>query len=218
MNTRWIAKIGLISLVTATAVGVGGCELFTFSNDARRKGLALYEQGNYTDAAGSFSNAVRQRPTDYKSFYYLGQSYEKLDRQQLAIQNYKSARDSQRQTGEGIQDTAFRDKILDALAGAIAKSTDREREIQILRERAAVARNGEDLITLARVFKAAGDPDSAIGTYRQAVDKYPREQIYFLEYGNYLASVGLKERARQVYNAGLSIKPDPDLSKALQGL
>lgn len=215
MNTRRIAKIGLVGLLALT---VGGCELFTFSDDARRKGLMLYDQGNYTDAAGSFQNAVKQRPTDYKSFYHLGQSYEKLDRLQLAIQAYKAGRDAQRETGEGIQDTPFREKILDALAAAIAKSSDRDREIKTLQERAAVARNGEDFITLARVFKAAGDPDSAINAYQQAVTKYPREHGYLKEYGMYLASLGLRERARQVLTNAANIKPDSDVTKALQGL
>lgn len=197
---------------------VAGCELATFSEDARRKGVMLYTQGNYTDAAGSFQNAIKQRPTDYQSHYLLGQSYEQLGQLQRAIQSYKAARDTQLQTMVGIQDVAMRDKILYALAGAISKSADKDTEIKILRERAAVARNGEDLITLARVFRAAGDPDSAISTYQEVVAKYPREQWYQKEYGFYLQSIGLKDRAKQVLTAASQLKPDNEIEAALKGM
>lgn len=195
-----------------------GCELFTFADDARRKGLMLYNQGNYTDAAGSFQNAVKQKPTDYLSHFHLGQSYEQLGQQQRAIQSFKAARDTQMETGEGIRDTAMRQKILDALAGAIAKTSDREREIEILRQRAATARNGEDLIVIARTLRAAGDPDNAIVAYQEAITKYPREQAYFKEYGFFLRSLGLTDRARTVLEAATRLRIDPEVNEALRGL
>jgi tetratricopeptide (TPR) repeat protein len=209
----------LLGVVVAPLVaGLTGCEVATFSEDARRKGLALYQQNNYTDAAGSFQNAVKQRPTDYKSYYYLGQSYEKLDQLQRAIQAYKAARDVQPETLEGIQDRGMRAQILDALASAVARSGDKDREIEILKQRAAVARNGEDLVTLARVYRYAGDPDNAIATYDTAMSRFPREQVYAKEYGLYLKSLGLNSRARQVLTHTAAIKPDAEVNEALKGL
>lgn len=214
-----IRRIVLLVLVSAPLVSsLTGCEVATFSEDARRKGLQLYSQNNYTDAAGSFQNAVKQRPTDYKSYYYLGQSYEKLDQLQRAIQAYKAARDVQFETLEGIQDRTMRAQILDALASTIARSGDKDREIEILRQRAAVARNGEDLMTLARVYRNSGDPDNAIATYETAVSRFPREQVYAKEYGLYLKQLGLSARAKQVLTHTASLKPDAEVTDALKGL
>lgn len=218
MSKRGLAVAVLGVAVSLAGLATSGCELSTFSEDARRKGLQMYNQGNYTDAAGSFQNAVKQRPTDYQSQYYLGQSYEKLDQMQRAIQCYKSARDTQLQTTEGIQDKAFRDKILDALAMAIGKAGNREQEVELLRARSATSRNGEDLVEIARVFKFGGDPDSAIATYDEAIAKYPREHAILKEYGFYLQSLGLKDKAREVLTAATKIRLDRDVDKALKDL
>jgi len=215
--SKWTGMILAVSLL-AVAGGGAGCRLATFSDDSRRKGIGLYEQGNYTDAAGSFQNAVRQLPTDYRSHYWLGQTYEKLGQDQRAIQSYKSARDTRLETMAGIQDVDTTGKIFEGLARTIATSTDRDAEIDILKQRAGSARHGDDLIVLARVFRNAGDPDSAIATYQQAIEKFPREQWYAKEFGLYLKSLGLNDRARQVLSAGAKIKPNDEINQALKGL
>lgn len=217
-TSQMSARIFVAASLVATLVGVSGCELTTYADDARRKGLQLYQQGAYSDAAGSFQNAVKQRATDYESFYYLGQTYEKLGQLQRAIQSYKSARDVRKETLKGIQDTYLGSKIIDSLASTIAQSADRDREIEILRQRASTNRNGEDLITIARVFKYAGDPDSALATFEEAVAKYPGEPAYAKEYGLYLGTVGLKDKARAVLTSSDRLRSDPEVQQALKGL
>jgi Tfp pilus assembly protein PilF len=206
----------VLLLAAPMVVTSGGCEVATFANDARRKGIALYEQGNFTDAAGSFQNAVKQLPTDYRSFYWLGLTYEKLDQNQRAIQAFKAARDTRLETMEGTRDLEMQENIYNALARSIAASASRDDEIEILKIRSATARNGDDLIVLARVFRESGDPDSAVSTYQQAVDRYPRNQDYAVEFGKYLTTVGLKDRARQVLSAAAKVRPNSDVQAALK--
>jgi tetratricopeptide (TPR) repeat protein len=210
---RAIGIIGISGVLLAA-----GCQIATFSQDARRKGVALYDQGNYGDAAGAFQDATQQMPTDYLSHYYLARTYDKLGDTQRAIQSYKSARDTRLQTVAGIQDEGTRDKIYLGLANAIAKSSGKDAEIEILRTRAIAARNGDDLIVLAEVFAAAGDPDSALQTFDEVTKKYPRDAWYAKEYGLYLAKVGLKARAKTVLTESNRLHPDGDVQAALKGL
>ena len=47
-------------------------DYITYSQEYRAKGIEYYQQGDYTDAASAFRNAVHQQPPDYTSHYYLG--------------------------------------------------------------------------------------------------------------------------------------------------
>jgi tetratricopeptide (TPR) repeat protein len=202
----------------ALALLLVGCESNSFAPDSQRKGLQLYNQGNYTDAAGSFQNAVRQSPTDFKSHYYLGLSFEKLGQNQRAIAALKSARDTQFQTGEGVRDLGSRQLTLDALARNLAASADRDFEIRLLRERAAIARDSEDYVLLARMFRAAGDPDNALVTYEDASTRYPRDHALLKEYGFYLKSLNINARAKDVLTRASRLRIDREVSAALRDL
>lgn len=218
MTARLSRPVLPLVLLVLVGMGSGGCELFTFSREARERGIKLYNEGNFTDAAGSFQNAVRQRPTDYLSHFWLGRTYERLGQNQRAIQSYKAARDIRLETMDGIRDVETREAIFDGLARTIAASAERDLEIQRLRERAAVARDGDDLIVLARVYRAAGDADNAIVAYQEAVERFPRDQRYALEFGTYLRDLGFRERARQVLTDAARVRPNPDIDALLRTL
>src|SRR5439155_20283987 len=118
--------------VAAAAAGVlflavAGCqqELISHVDETRAQGIKLYEEGEYADAAGSFRNAIRQDPRDYRSQFYLGQSYEQLKQYQQAIQAYKASLDAQPRTLAGAEDEAQRVKTMNALAECIARSDNR---------------------------------------------------------------------------------------------
>lgn len=217
-----MARLHSSPLIICVALGLGlsaaGCELFTFSREARERGIKLYNEGNFTDAAGSFQNAVRQRPTDYLSHFWLGRTYERLGQNQRAIQSYKAARDIRLETMEGIRDVETREAIFDGLARTIAASAERDLEIQRLRERAAVARDGDDFIVLARIYRASGDADNAMAAYQEAVERYRREQRYALEFAGYLRDLGFRERARQVLTEAARVRPNPDIDALLRTL
>ena len=88
---RTILKTAAPAATLACALivgGLAGCassDVVTFSKDARREGIAKYEAGQYGDASGSFRNATRQNPRDYRSHYYLGACYEQMGQHQQAI-------------------------------------------------------------------------------------------------------------------------------------
>ncbi len=204
------------SLVLAASTLAGCAEYATHADEARRKGLALYEQEQYLDAAGSFQNAVRQRPRDWQSHYYLGLSYEQVGQLQRAIQAYKSSLDTQAIDPKGRYDTAFRNRAMDALARAIAKTNDTAAEIKLLQERIVSADKPEPSIILARLYRNIGDIDSAIATYQAAHTQYPRDFQTAKEYGLYLESLGLTSQAGGPLSAANSLQPfDTEVSAAL---
>src|SRR5256885_1995975 len=111
------------ALATSLLVtGVGCADSLTYAKDARRDGMALYNEGNYTEAVGAFANATRQDPRDYKSYYYLGASYQAQHQYQQATSAYRSCLDVMPMTLDGKNDTQFRYRTIDALATAMAKS------------------------------------------------------------------------------------------------
>src|SRR5687767_7344729 len=93
-SIRSISFRGLATAVVLAGLSVGGgagcADVITYASDARRDGLKNMQEGNTVDAAGSFRNAVRQDPRDYKSYYYLGQCYDQMNSQHQAIQSYRS--------------------------------------------------------------------------------------------------------------------------------
>src|SRR5205823_11319572 len=81
--------------VAALALLVAGCQQEVISTNAtsRQQGMQAFNEGSYADAAGSFRAALRSDPRDYRSQFYLGQSYEQLKQYQQSIQAYKASMD-----------------------------------------------------------------------------------------------------------------------------
>ncbi len=217
MIDRPVLKTVLPLLATLAAVVLSGtgCESYTFGNDARREGMRLYDQKQYVDAAGSFLNAVKQQPGDYQSHFMMGESFAKLGQSQKAIQAYKSALDIQSTTVAGRADTETRSKIIDGLASQIALAENRTLEMTSLRTAAELpagtkptAKQGEALLTIARVYKFAGDHDNAIATYEDLTGRYPRNFEYLKEYGLYLHNLNLDTRAAATLRQAQAIRMD----------
>src|SRR5688500_3636415 len=66
---RWA---GLCALALLLAAGGCGDMVMQAPGDTRARGVQLYNEGNFADAAGAFATATRQDPRDYQSYYYLG--------------------------------------------------------------------------------------------------------------------------------------------------
>ena len=77
--TRY-AGFGAKAIIAGTLLlAASGCvtpEVVNYEKDARKTGLKEYQEGNYASAAGSFKNAIRSEPRDYKAYYWLGASYQ----------------------------------------------------------------------------------------------------------------------------------------------
>jgi tetratricopeptide (TPR) repeat protein len=140
----------------------------------------------------------------------MGASLDALGQYQEAIQAYKAGLDVMHTSLEGKVDALFRDKMLDALAADIARSADRDTEIQNLMKKAAANRNAEDYLLVARIHRNIGDPDSAIEAYGQGATVDPNNFYLLKEYGLYLQQLGLNQKAEPVLRQAYAINNQDD--------
>src|SRR5215208_4417508 len=84
----------LAVMLCGLLVAGSGCssnDLVTFADEHRQQGIKLYNSGEYPDAAGAFTSAIKQRPQDYQSYYYLGRTYEAMHNYHQAVKEYKTS-------------------------------------------------------------------------------------------------------------------------------
>ncbi len=183
-------------VLVALVLGAAGCsDMNTYTHDSQNQGMRLYKQGNYADAAGAFRNAARQNPRSYQSYYYMGACYEQMGQYQQAIASYKTARQTMSVTLEGREDHEFRQTVLNGLANAVARSDQRDAEINSLQRDAQDHQTAEPWYLLAKVYALRGDADSAIDAYNRAALLEPNNFAVAKEYGLYLEHMGQKQRA-----------------------
>lgn len=216
---RRFHSIVLALFVAGLLIGSGGCaDVVTYAKDSRREGIKYYNQGSYTDAAGSFRNATRQDPRDYRSHYYLGASYEQLRQFQQAIQAYKASLDVMSTSLEGKEDPDnFRVRVMDGLASAIAKSDDRDFETDKIERQARTSQTAENYFLLAKVYRFSGDADLAVDSYNRAMLLDPDDIRIAKEYGLYLEQLGQPTRAEIPLRRAYAIDPqDIEVAAALR--
>jgi tetratricopeptide (TPR) repeat protein len=197
-----------------------GCaDIITYSKDSRAAGIEMYNRQAYADAAGAFRNAVRQNPKDYRSYYYLGACNEQLGQFQQAIAAYKTSYQVIDTTMEGKQDPVWRFRVLNGLAGAIAKSDTRDIELNALENRVRTRSFPDDHYLLAKVYALRGDADMAIESFDRAVTISPNNFHYAREAGLYLESLGQHDRAVPVLQRAYSLdNTDQQVIAALRRL
>jgi tetratricopeptide (TPR) repeat protein len=61
------------------------------SEDFFLTGMKEFNKGDFKDAFEAFTKAVNEDPKDYRSFFFLGQTHEKLKELQEAIESYEKA-------------------------------------------------------------------------------------------------------------------------------
>ncbi|HEX4124802.1 MAG TPA: tetratricopeptide repeat protein [Tepidisphaeraceae bacterium] len=197
------------SLLGLAAVAVAGCasDYITYSQEYRTKGIEYYQQGNYTDAASAFRNAVHQMPPDYTSHYYLGACLAQLGDYQQAIQQYKTCLQIMDVTIEGKHDDAIRGKAIDGLASAVAKSENPSDEIAQLNAQPKTVQNQW---IIAKIDRNVGDADSGIEAYRAALLLDPRNFTIAKEFGLYLQQLGQINLARDVLRRANGLNQQDD--------
>jgi tetratricopeptide (TPR) repeat protein len=215
LNVRMMA--GAV-IVGALLMGIGGCaDVITYSQDAQREGIRLYQKQNYADAAGAFRNSVRQNPRNYEGYYWLGSSYEHLGQFQQSIAAYKTARQTISLTAEGKADDEMRAKILSGLASAIAKSDQRDTETDAANRDARNYGGAESWFLLAKIYAYRGDADSAIDAYNRAALLEPQTFYIAKDYGLYMERIGQKQRAEPPLRRAYSLdQDDKDVNAALR--
>jgi tetratricopeptide (TPR) repeat protein len=207
--------------VVAGFLATGGCanDLLTNSKQAKRQGMRELKEGNYTDAAGSFRNATNQNPRDYESYYYLGVAYDKMGSYQQSIRALRNSLASMEFTLAGRENTAFRADVLDALARAIAKSSDRQAQVEKLEQDNKGKETAENYLLIGKVYRYSGDHDSALDAYKRAHLLDPRNFQVAKEYGLYLEQIGQVDAAQPVLVKAYQLNDkDTDVSTALARL
>ncbi|HEV7299570.1 MAG TPA: tetratricopeptide repeat protein [Tepidisphaeraceae bacterium] len=218
-SIRAFSRFVFSVVLVGTTLIAGGCnsDAGPLPDNARKQGIKLYDSGKYTDAAGSFQNAVRQDPRDYVSFYYLGESYSALKSYQQAIQAYRSSLDTIDITRTGRLDKQFRMKIMDGLANAIAKSENREAEITS--QTAGGADVAQNVLIVAKVHRLTGDADAALEAYNRATLADPKNFLAHKEYGLYLAQLGQNQQAEAMLRKAYTLNAgDQQVNDALRKL
>lgn len=210
----------LLGASLASLIGLVGCaDMVTYSANSRDHGMNQYKQQSYTDAAGSFRNATRQNPRDYKSYYMLGCCYEQNGQHQQAIHAYRTALDVQHITLEGKYDDEQRVKTINGLAAAIAKSDTRDIETNAAVAKARTSQDADDYMLLGQIYAYRGDADSAVEAYDHAALLAPQSFYISKSYGLYLERLGQTGRAeaalRRAYALNVS---DEEVNLALRRL
>jgi tetratricopeptide (TPR) repeat protein len=193
---------------------LAGCaEVTASSKHSREQGQKLYTEGEYVDASGAFRKAVREDPTDYRSWYWLGQSYDKSQSYHQAMQAYRTALDVRKRTAPGREDEAMRVKIIDALGRSIAAANDRT-----FTESKGRQATGEEKYIEAKAFEYLGDADSAIDAYQQAARLDNKDFAIIKDYALYLEKMqGMRDPAvKQLKRAYQMNDKDPQVIAALR--
>lgn len=205
-----VAALGLGSLV-------GCADVITHGEDARNHGIELYNQHQYADAAGAFNNAVRQNPRDYRSFYYMGCSYQSMGQMQQAIEAYRTGLDVMKTTLNGKEDDAYREKLIDAQASAIARSDVRDVETNGAESSARLKADGFSYLLVAKIHAYRGDADSAIDAFDHAVMLDPGNFYIQKDYGIWLVSIGQSQRAQTPLRRAYALdSSDVQVTQALE--
>jgi tetratricopeptide (TPR) repeat protein len=185
------------ALASSLLVGIWGCaDSLSYAKDARRDGMALYNEGNYTEATAAFANATRQDPRDYHSYYYMGASYQAKHQYQEAISAYRACLDVMPLSLDGKNDVPFRYRAIDSLATAISKSATYGTETVALEQKCSGKAAVEDQWLLAKIYRYTCDADAAIEAYNKAVLIAPNHFAIAKEAGLYEQGLGQNESAK----------------------
>lgn len=209
--------------VLAAAMLIGGCaEMITYSKRSQETGQSLFAQGRYEEAAGAFRDSVKQNPRNYEAFYYLGVCYDKLGREQQALQSFHTALDVLPASLDPMDTEiwAFREQAVNGLAEFVSRSASKDAELTAMDAKARQTRKPLDWYVLARTHVAAGDADSAIDAYDQAfVTSDKRDQPIAKSFGLYLAQTNQTRRAESVLTQAYRLNPgDREVNAALRKL
>ena len=220
-SSRSLHKLVIGGALAAATVFTVGCqqEIISSNPSSRAQGIRQFEEGNYADAAGTFRNALRSDPRDYKSQYYLARSYENLKQYQQAIQAYKASLDAQPRTLAGREDKEQRIATIKALAACISKADNRDAETNLIEQAAKNGNRSQDWLLLANIHRDRGDADSALDAYNRATLANPEDFTCVKEFGLYLEQVGQQQRASQQLKKAYGLNAnDQQVNDALRRL
>lgn len=206
----------------AMVLGLVGCaglkDMAADSTIDRKAGNRSYNSGQYAEAVGEYTSAVRKDPRDFRAQYGLACAYDQLQRYQQALQQYETTLDVMTRTLSGRENPAFRAQVVDSLASCIARSGVSS-EVTALRQKAPGDATGESYYILAKTYAYQGDADSALDAYNRAALAAPKNFYLVRDYGLYLRKLGQNQKAaKELTNAYRLNQDDVQVNATLRQL
>ena len=211
LTRRSCAAIASVAIATA----IFGCStILTNTRVDREKGIKLYNDGQYADAAGAFRETIKHNPADLQSHLYLAQSLDHMGAYEQAVEQYRTTLQIMENSLEGRDNRPLRLKVLNELADAICKTQDHDTQQSILLHD---AKSAEDQFLLAKVDRRLGDADSAIEAYHESLLLNGKDPEVHKELGIYLSQLGQTDAARAELKRAYALNPnDEETSAALR--
>src|SRR5689334_15345073 len=133
LPTRRLISLTKSAMMLGLLLSAGACaELMTNTRVDREKGIKLYNDGQYADAAGVFRETIKHNAADLQSHLYLAQSLDHLHAYEQAVEQYRATLRIMEKSLEGRDNRELRLKTLDQLADAIAHTQDHDTQQSIL--------------------------------------------------------------------------------------
>lgn len=190
-----------------------------FSQKSHVEGARLYNAGDYDGAAGAYLYAIKAEPRDYKAYYYLACCYDAQKDYEKSIHDYKTSLDVMSLTFAGQHDEQFRLKVLDALAQSIVRGATHQTELDLAEKEARTKHQAEPYFLVAKIYRYAGDADSAVENYNKAALMDPNDVNIIRELALYYEQLGQAQRAepalRRAYALGAN---DTQVENAMRRL
>lgn len=217
ISARIIRGVVCSLLGAAAILSLGACsDMLTYARDAKAQGIQQYDDGKYSDAAGSFANAARQDPTDAETEYWLGLSYEQTRNYHEAINAYKTSLALMPSPGTVKYSATVHDNSFERLARVVALTDTSNTETDLIIKKANDTRSSVDYQLLGRIFRYRLDADTAIQYYRSATTLDPDNFAAAKELGLYLEQLGQNQQAGMVLRDAYRLnQDDKDLNNAL---
>lgn len=212
---------GVALLGGVSALACGCADIVTYAGESRQTGITHYNAGEYPEAAGAFANAIKQRPQDFESYYYMGRTYEAMKNYHQAVGQYRTSLTLMDNALAGKVEPAFRAKAIEGLASSLALGNDATLEAAAF-SRTNGPTTAEDHFVLAKVRRIHGDVDMALQEYHQAAELDPKSIAIAKEYGLYLMQLNqrtpgaLALKRAWVLNYRARNEADPQVEQALR--
>jgi tetratricopeptide (TPR) repeat protein len=174
------------------------------------RGLVLSVMGRSKEAAASFREAVRLKPTDGRMWQNLGVELGRSGAVDEAIAALRTAVERLDATRAG---RASKTRALDELGLQLARKGNYKEALATFEE--ALRLNPRDAMThdgIGRTYRMMNRPNDAIAAFRAAIDDDPRYLDAAIPLGRTLAEVGDDSGAVAAFSRAAHILPDAAVS------
>ena len=213
--SRRLLQLAAAGPLAAALLAVVGCaEPFTYSATETATGRTYIDEQDYDSAGQIFARQIQRNPKDYTAFYYLGQAQEGNGREQEAIRSYRTGLEVMPLSPAGRDDPAMQFKLIDALSESLAKN---DADGSMLAQIEKTSKGDADKkLLVAMTHAKAGRPDSALGSFREAMTLDRTDPQIAKQYGLYLESLRQPDAAGQVLTRAYRLDTtDQDVAAAL---